>query len=740
MIRLPSSHAAITAPLPASNAGFPGIPIGRSVIDRRAYNLSPALVAERVLPSTNSIGLGGLGSGKSTTGKARILREIRMHDHQAVVIDSFGENEGGEWGPLTKALGGQIIRPGEFSLNPCSSLLPAGVPEELIRSLIVAVEPHALTPHAAYAIQQAVKHPKAMTLNGVVDALVHPEDGHRWPAAQLEVWGVEAVFALSRYTEGSLTGLFDGEGATLPPTDLPVVTFDFSSLDRNSAAIPSLMAAVSVWVEHVWLPQSTAVHRHLVLEEAWQILRDPATTALIQRLLKNSRKTGLSIHALMHTLSDLGAGKAQDLARLCEIAHVGRLAPEEAAIVGALLGLPDWAIAAIPTLDPGEAVWKVGPHSIDIVKTVLSEEEAPLMDTSTRRRAARQGLPYDSTPASAEDETETDGSAEEETETGSPAEVGVEAVEEETENSSRYSPDDYMLAPPTPKERYGHDAGDWDWDMPSTVVDSRHYDVVQAAREGRYAEAAELAVIGERHDIRSHGLHSDQALSWLSTRAAVADLGGNTTTATQLRATVTRMGNSVEWWDKQPEPEQYGPPPPGPGPEPTPAPAGPDHEEPARHRRRAWPYVAAVAALGLTTAAVWQQADTDAQEQKAAAYQGKSGASVMVDGVDADVVARWTQGRDRVIVELRSYMDTDARYLRIQSAGKSAASSRGTDRYPRSPEIELPVHDPLADVTVRIEIGGRSWTEGGAGAVRTIRLSPTGVAYDAETGDQLPRN
>ena len=55
----------------------------------------------------------------------------------------------------------------------------------------------------------------------------------------------------------------------------------------------------------------------------------------------------------MHTLSDLGDGKAQDLARLCEIAHVGRLGPEEAAIVGALLGLPAWAVDTIPTLGPG---------------------------------------------------------------------------------------------------------------------------------------------------------------------------------------------------------------------------------------------------------------------------------------------------------------------------------------------------------------------------------------------------
>ncbi|MEU9647285.1 hypothetical protein, partial [Streptomyces sp. NPDC048188] len=66
MIRLPSSHAAITAPLVASSTRFPGIPIGRSLLDGRPFSLSPVLTEDRFLPATNSIALGGLGSGKST--------------------------------------------------------------------------------------------------------------------------------------------------------------------------------------------------------------------------------------------------------------------------------------------------------------------------------------------------------------------------------------------------------------------------------------------------------------------------------------------------------------------------------------------------------------------------------------------------------------------------------------------------------------------------------------------------
>ncbi|RPE41960.1 hypothetical protein EDD90_5060 [Streptomyces sp. Ag109_O5-1] len=720
MIRLPTTHAAITAPLVASNTTFPGIAIGRSLLDGRPFHLSPVQTSAALLPSTNSLALGGLGSGKSTTAKTRIRREILDHGHQAVVIDSFGEDNAGEWAPLVRSLGGRVIEAGTFTLNPVSELFPPEVREQLVRSLILAVEPGALTHQATHALQHALNHPKATSLNGLVDVLVSPEDG-RWPAAKLTEWGEGAAIGLSRYTEGSLRGLFDGQDASLPETDLPILSFDFSHLDRNSPAIPSLMAAVSCWAEHVWLRQSTAVHKHLVLEEAWQILLAPATAEMIQRLLKNSRKAGLSLDVLMHTLSDLGDGKARDLARLCEIAHVGRLNREEAAIVGALLGLPAWAVEKIPTLDPGQAVWKVGPDYVDIVQTVISEEEAALTDTSSRRRKAQQALAV-----------EQDTTVSEEPVTVTSEGTGVDADPSEDLHAPFMAADDA-----------------WDWEtLPPNVIGvpehfdlARHESVLQAAMDGRFDEAAQLAALLEREDINTHGINSPQALAWLETRAQVADLHGDPGQAMRLRATVARMGNDdAEWFEKNGDstsPAWHSAPPP-----PTPTPTL-DDERPARERRRTWPYVAAVATLSIAAAGVWTHAQnehhTQERQQKAAAYKGRSGAALTLDGVKADVVAQWTTDRDNVIVELRSYFDKNARYLQIDGAGKSAQSTLGNDRwFPKTPEIKLPVTDPLADVTVHIAIGGRTWKDGSRAASQTIRLSPTGIAYDAQTGEKLP--
>nr|WSZ15598.1 hypothetical protein OH837_20865 [Streptomyces canus] len=715
MIRLPSNHAAITAPLVASNTAFPGIPIGRSLLDGRGFHLSPVLTHTAILPSTNSLALGGLGSGKSTTAKTRIRREILDNAHQAVIIDSFGEDSAsGEWAPLVRSLGGRVIEAGSFTLNPVSELFPRDVREQLVRSLIAAVEPGALTHQAAHALQHALAHPKATSLNGLVDALVVPENG-RWPAAKLTEWGEGPAIALSRYTEGSLTGLFDGQDASLPETDLPILSFDFSRLDRNSPAIPSLMAAVSCWAEQVWLRQSTAVHRHLVLEEAWQILLSPATSELIQRLLKNSRKAALSLNVVMHTLSDLGEGKAQDLARLCEIAHVGRLGPEEAAIVGALLGLPQTLIDIIPTLEPGQAVWKVGPDYVDVVQTLLDEDEVALTDTSSRRRMAQQGTAVEQNTTATEPVTE-------------PSEdTGVAA-----------DPHD-LHAPFTAAD------DSWDWEnLPPNVIGAltRHESVLQAALDGRFDQASQVAALYEREDITAHGLNSPQALAWWETRAQVADLRGEYGQARQLRATVAHMGNDdAAWFEKTGDstsPQWHR------GPQPNvPDPQADQPQPQPRSRRRTWPYVSAIAALGITIAGVYQYAADDQTQQerqaKAAAYKGRSGAALQVDGVNADLVAHWNSDRDRVVLELRSYFDRNAKYLRIDASGESAHTTRGNDRwFPKAPEIELPVTDPLADITVRVSVGGKTWKDGDRAKSQTIRLSPTGAAYDAETGTKLP--
>ncbi|MEU9647057.1 hypothetical protein AB0D72_34525, partial [Streptomyces sp. NPDC048188] len=490
--------------------------------------------------------------------------------------------------------------------------------------------------------------------------------------------------------------------------------FDFSRLDRNSPAIPSLMAAVACWVEHVWLPQSSAPHRHLVLEEAWQILLSPATSELIQRMLKNSRKAAMSLDVVMHTLSDLGTGPAQDLARLCEVAHVGRLGPEEAAIVGALLGLPAWAIARIPSLDPGQAVWKVGPDYVDIIQTVLTEEETALTDTSSRRRKAQQVLAVEQEATEAAPDVDHDQEHDEPKDEGLFAGIGDVA-----------------------------DGGGWDWEMPPNVID-RHQDVIRTAMAGRCSEAADLAALGEREDIHAHGINSDQAISWLSTRARVAELCGRPDQAMQLRATVASMGKDVEWFE-QTESESTAPQWHR-GPEPT-TPVRPmEDAAPARPRRRTWPYVAAIAALALTGAVVWQNAsdDQDKQErqEKAAAYKGVSAVDLNIDGVKTETLAEWSKDGRSVVLSVWIDSAEKPKFVRIDSGDQKAQEHTGPLKEGEIPmpirlEVKVPVQDRYESVEMTVAIGGPQWKKGTRAPGQTVEFRSDRTAVDTETGKQL---
>ncbi|MFE7393099.1 hypothetical protein [Streptomyces sp. NPDC057582] len=318
-------------------------------------------------------------------------------------------------------------------------------------------------------------------------------------------------------------------------------------------------------------------------------------------------------------------------------------------------------------------------------------------------------------------------------------EVEIETTHDTVpEDRADHEHEDVTSAPAAPQDDEG-EAG-WDWHMPPNVIDTRHYDVIETARQGRCNEAADLAALGEREDITAHGINSDEAVSWLATRAQVADLCGNRDQATQLRATVARIRQDD---DRA-----------GPAHDITPAlhrephqPAPTDDDPTAASLRRLWPAAATIVALSLAIAFVWDNPKGEEKQRQqreeraaAAAYKGKAGAAVTIDGVKAHVVADWSHDRKSVVLALHPYydMDKNARYLRIDAADKSASDVRGEKQLPKDPEIVVPVKDPSAAVTVRVAMAGKDWEEGSRAASRTIRLSPTGVSFDAKTGKQLP--
>ncbi|MFF2779448.1 hypothetical protein ACFVU3_31695 [Streptomyces sp. NPDC058052] len=142
------------------------------------------------------------------------------------------------------------------------------------------------------------------------------------------------------------------------------------------------------------------------------------------------------------------------------------------------------------------------------------------------------------------------------------------------------------------------------------------------------------------------------------------------------------------------------------------------------------------------TAASIVQASTEAQQREdrkaaTADFRGRSGAKITLDGVETEVVAYWSSDRTKVVVQLRSYFDRNARYLRIDAGEQTVSTESKNGWYPGSPEVSVVVTDPLADVTVRVAVGGRAWKKGARPPSMTVRLSPTSP-NDGASGARLP--
>ncbi len=199
----------------------------------------------------------------------------------------------------------------------------------------------------------------------------------------VRAWGLDVALVLDRLVDGDLRGMFDGPTTVGIDLDAPLIVFDLSHIDRNSIAMPILMAIVGVWLEHTWI-RPDRKKRIFLVEEAWHIINSPFVAQLFQRLLKFGRRLGLSFVAVVHHLSDVVDGAAaKEAAAILKMASTRTIyaqKADEARATGRVLGLPRWAVEIIPTLTPGIAVWDVN-GNVQVVKHLVTESERPLVFT-----------------------------------------------------------------------------------------------------------------------------------------------------------------------------------------------------------------------------------------------------------------------------------------------------------------------------------------------------------------------
>jgi DNA helicase HerA-like ATPase len=391
---------AVYLPSAAPGLGDSGVIIGREVYSGKGYVYDPFQLYGQTLPAPHWLVLGESGNGKSALQKTYVLRQLRFKDRQIVVLDAQGEDGVGEWALIAEALGVTPVRlePGggrnATKLNPLDPAIRQVGQLALLRTIVEVAMGKPLAERPGYALK--VAHATVLAQNqiggqplirDIVEALRAPSVDAAL-AMNVSVddvlsWGLDVALVLDRLVDGDLAGMFDAPTTRGIDLGAPLIIFDLSRIDRNSIAMPVLMAVVGVWLEHTWL-RPDRMKRIFVVEEAWHIINSPSVAALFQRLLKFGRRLGLSFIAVVHHLSDVmdgaAAKEAGALLRMASTRTIYMQKAEEARTTGRVLGLPKWTVELIPSLTPGIGVWDVN-GNVQVVKHIVTELEEPLVYT-----------------------------------------------------------------------------------------------------------------------------------------------------------------------------------------------------------------------------------------------------------------------------------------------------------------------------------------------------------------------
>ncbi|MBO0652729.1 ATP-binding protein [Streptomyces triculaminicus] len=400
---------AVYLPTAAPGLGDSGVVIGREVYSGKGYIYDPFQLYGQQLPAPHWLVLGESGNGKSALEKTYVLRQLRFRDRQVVVLDAQGEDGVGEWNLIAQQLGITPIRldptaalNGGIRLNPLDPAITTTGQLALLRTIIEVATGRGLDERAGFALK--VAHATVLNefgsaegnetivgrqpvLTDIVEQLRHPEaesaESMNVDIDDVRAWGLDVALVLDRLVDGDLRGMFDGPTTAGIDLDAPLIVFDLSHIDRNSIAMPILMAIVGVWLEHTWI-RPDRKKRIFLVEEAWHIINSPFVAQLFQRLLKFGRRLGLSFVAVVHHLSDVVDGAAaKEAAAILKMASTRTIyaqKADEARATGQVLGLPRWAVEIIPTLTPGIAVWDVN-GNVQVVKHLITDAERPLVYT-----------------------------------------------------------------------------------------------------------------------------------------------------------------------------------------------------------------------------------------------------------------------------------------------------------------------------------------------------------------------
>ena len=380
--------------------------------------------AAKLVNNPNTWVMGEPGFGKSSLIKCLLhgVAAVYGADRWAMIVDPKGE-----YLPYANAAGLAVVRlapGGSVRLNPLDGgpLADAAGGErrcarqtKMLTALAATMLGRDLTPFERKVLRSDVDALRAAydrgdcpTLPDFVRLLANPTGEVcaelRRDRDTVIRDGEELLFALDELLSGSLRGMFDGPTNVSVDWAGPGLVLDLSGVLADPQAMPLAMVAATSWLTELKELQAGR-QRLLILDEAYYQLANAQTVSFCQETWKLGRSYGIAPIAICHRPSDLGA-QADTGTAVAKMAEglladsatkiVFRQAPGELATGAELLGLSDAEADAISGLGRGEALWRVGDHSL-VAHHLVPPAMAELVNTDQHMHPDLPGATHDAT-------------------------------------------------------------------------------------------------------------------------------------------------------------------------------------------------------------------------------------------------------------------------------------------------------------------------------------------------------
>jgi type IV secretory pathway VirB4 component len=389
-VRRTMDTAALAAGFPFASADLPTPGTGGVLLGRNTHTRGLVFWDRWAQPNYNAVILAKSGAGKSYLAKLELLRWL-YHGVEALVVDPEHE-----YRRLADAVGGTYLHLGhpDQRLNPFD-LPQQGQPDALagralfVHTLVGSLLGEPLDPDTTAALDRAIMaayHARGISADPrtharpapVLADLAHALHGDGDPAA------TTLAGQLAPYTTGSHRRLFDGPTTTHPHGHL--VVFSLRDLPDELKAAGTLLALDATW-RTATNPQRRR-RRLVVVDEAWQLMRDPAAAGYLYRLAKSARKHWCGLTVVTQDPADvlvtpLGQAIVQNAATQLLLGQ----APQATEALTRAFHLSHGEQAHLLAAQPGDALLLAGSHRVAL-RSLASPTDHDLVTTSPEFLAA----------------------------------------------------------------------------------------------------------------------------------------------------------------------------------------------------------------------------------------------------------------------------------------------------------------------------------------------------------------